>query len=136
MGMYTEFVFAGALHDDVPDNVVAILRYLITPSCVPLPEQLPSHPFFNTDRWDRIAVSKSCYFGYNRAHSPFVHDDINHHWMLSIRSNLKNYHAEIETFVDWVRPYIRRGSGGRDFLGYSIYEEEDAPTLYYLQEGI
>lgn len=26
MGMYTEFVFGGALHDDVPDHVVAILH--------------------------------------------------------------------------------------------------------------
>jgi hypothetical protein len=82
MGMYTEFVFGGALHDDVPENVITILKYIVEP---PGSEQennylrriqVPNHPFFGSDRWKRIAVSSSCYFGYNQSHSALVYDGL------------------------------------------------------------
>jgi hypothetical protein len=141
MGMYTEFVFGGALHDDVPENVITILKYIVEP---PGSEQennylrriqVPNHPFFGSDRWKGIAVSSSCYFGYNQSHSALVYDEINHHWIVAIRSSIKNYNHEIEKFVDWIRPYIRKGSGKQDLLGYSLYECDVTPTLYYLTGG-
>lgn len=140
MGMYTEFVFGGALRDDVPENVIAILRYLVKPiwsdrfvvgqENIPIPD----HPFFQTDRWLGIAASSSCYFGYNQSLSALVYDEINRHWVVAIRSSIKNYNNEIEKFVDWIRPYIREGSGEQDLLGYSLYEADVTPTLYYLKE--
>lgn len=138
MGMYTEFVFGGALHDDVPENVLNILRYLVEPIESVRADHLfrkleiPDHPFFQTERWQGIAVTSSCYFGYNRPHSALVYDEINHHWVVAIRSSIKNYSHEIEKFVDWIRPYIRKGSGEQNFIGYSLYEADVAPTLYYL----
>lgn len=42
--------------------------------------------------------------------------------------NIKNYDNEIETFVEWLTPYIDDYS---DFLGYKIYEEDEKPTLLY-----
>ena len=138
MGMYTEFVFGGALHDDVPENVLNILRYLVEPIESVRADHLfrkleiPDHPFFQTERWQGIAVTSSCYFGYNRPHSALVYDEINRHWVVAIRSSIKNYSHEIEKFVDWIRPYIRKGSGEQNFIGYSLYEADVAPTLYYL----
>jgi len=140
--MYTEFVFGGALHDDVPENVLNILRYLVEPIESVRADHLfrkleiPDHPFFQTDRWQGIAVSSSCYFGYNQSHSALVYDEINHHWIVAIRSSIKNYNHEIEKFVDWIRPYIRKGSGEQDFVGYSLYEADVAPTLYYLNGDV
>jgi hypothetical protein len=142
MGMYTEFVFGGALHDDVPDHVVAILRYLVEPIGSKQAEtyfrqlKIPDHPFFQTDRWQGIAISSSCYFGYNQPHSALVYDEINRHWVVAIRSSIKNYNHEIEKFVDWIRPYIRKGSGEQDFVGYSLYEADVTPTLYYLNGDV
>jgi hypothetical protein len=131
MGMYTEFVFGGALHDDVPDHVVAILRYLVEPIGSKQAEtyfrqlKIPDHPFFQTDRWQGIAISSSCYFGYNQPHSALVYDEINRHWVVAIRSSIKNYSHEIEKFVDWIRPYIRKGSGEQNFISAGLKERSE-----------
>ena len=51
-------------------------------------------------------------------------DDIH----LFARNDLKNYDDEIEKFFDWLNT-LNFGCEG-DFIGYSLYEEENTPTIY------
>ena len=39
---------------------------------------------------------------------------------------LKAMVGEVELFSDFVKDYVEDG-----FLGYSLYEEDDKPTLYF-----
>ena len=52
-------------------------------------------------------------------------------YFLNVRCNLKNYHEEIEKFMNWLCPYIET----EGFLGYMRYEECDNPTLIYKENG-
>jgi len=62
-------------------------------------------------------------------HSTLRYDDIIGSYFLCIRSNFKNYDDEIQSFIDWIRPYINKSEG--DFLGFWRYEEDEEPTLIY-----
>jgi hypothetical protein len=133
MGMYTELVFGGELKSDTPENVINILKYLIDDETIET-FKLPDHPFFECDRWTHIAISSSYYFG-GQCLSGIKYDGIANAYRISIRANLKNYDNEIDKFVDWIKPYMDKGAGANNLLGYSIYEESSVPTLYYLQEN-
>lgn len=125
MGMYTEFHFNSALREDVPVEVLEVLKYMLgeredKPAT-------PADPLFNTERWRYMLQSDSYYFDAD-THSTLRHD-WQGSWYLCIRCNLKNYCSEIEKFVAWIRPYLDKHKG--DFLGFYRYEEDEHPTLIY-----
>ena len=134
MGHYTEFVFAAKLKKNIPMNVIHTLVCTITEDDNITTTRLPNHPLFKTDRWTHIGSQSSQMFGYTRALSSVVTDQIDHQIIVSIRCSLKNYQGEIEKFVDWIKPYVESGSGDCNLLGYSIEEGGDAPVLYYLHK--
>lgn len=133
MGMYTEFVFGAELKQDTPDFVINILKYMITDDPRRNDLQVDRHVLFQTDRWHQIGLCCSYYFGFSKPCSKIYFDDISKSWKFAIRCSIKNYDDEIEKFIDWITPFIERGSGERDFLGYSLYEEDEVPILYYLR---
>lgn len=61
-------------------------------------------------------------------------DHIDKRYHISTRSNIKNYEDEIETFLEWIKPYVENGSGSRELYAIVMYEEASKPTLYYLHE--
>ena len=136
MGMYTEFVFGVSLLSTTPGNVLDILNYLVNSEEFNYKKELPNHVFFKCDRYKAIATCSSYYFGCSESVSRFDYlpDSISKEYILSIRSNLKNYDNEIEKFVDWIRPYVSSGSGTNDLLGYKLYEESIVPYLFYKDE--
>jgi len=134
MGMYTEFVFGAELKHDTPKEVIGVLKYIILSNVIEKsPDMIiPKHPFFETDRWHLLGQCSSYSFGFSASCSKMVYDNITTSWLIAIRSSIKNYNNEIEKFMDWIKPYIKHGSGRREFLGYSLYEEAEEPKLYYL----
>ena len=126
MGMYTEIHFNAELKQDVPANVLHILRYML--GDVDVKPRLPEHALFKTSRWNFMLCCDSYYFAAD-THSTLRYDDIGKSFYLCIRSNVKNYDNEIELFIDWIMPYITGYKG--DFLGFSRYEEFNEPTLIY-----
>jgi len=135
MGYYTEFVFACELKDNVPEDVVQILKFIILDESTGESVPLPDHELFATDRWHCIGLCSSYYFAFTEPCSNLVYDEISKSWKVVIRSSLKNYCNEIEKFVDWLKPYIERGSGrNRNFLGYWMNEDGEEPTLIWLDK--
>ena len=49
-----------------------------------------------------------------------------------VRSDFKNYGGEIEKFFDWITTHVEK-DGDKTFIGYSLYEEDDEPKLYYVE---
>lgn len=52
------------------------------------------------------------------------------HGQFFINASLKNYTDTIEEFLDWLLPYVDAFPGA--FLGFTRYEEDDAPALIYM----
>lgn len=129
MGMYTELIFGASIKEDAPEEVIEALKYMIgktdeKPENFPLPD----------GRCEDLFRGGSYYFAINDPATKMWLDHITKQWHISTRSNIKNYENEIETFLEWIKPHIDSGSGARDLYAITIYEEQDAPTLYYLHE--
>jgi len=126
MGMYTEIIFGAELKEETPEQVINALKYIIgdiedKPDDFPLPE----------DGCEYLFQISSYYFGVNEPVAKMWFDDISKTWRISARSNIKNYEREIETFLEWIRPFVKRGSGTKDMFAIVIYEEDSEPTIYF-----
>lgn len=131
MGMYTELIFSAELDGNLPAEVNRILRFMCTGE--DKPDKLPEHELFKTGRWSSLFRGSSYYF-VDTIPPIFRYDEIGEDWRLTTRANLKNYDREIEKFIDWIKPYVRGGCGGREYFAIVCYEEQDEPTIYYLEE--
>ena len=131
MGTYTEIYVKAVLKEDVDDNVINILKFMLGMDDVELEDlEIPSHSLFATVRWDCMLRSSSYY------HIPYTiklleYNNISENYYLVVRSDFKNYQGEIGKFFDWIAPYIEK-CGDKTFIGYSLYEEDDEPKLYYV----
>ena len=132
MGMYTEIYVKAVLKENVDDNVVNIIKYMLGIDDVELEDlTIPSHSLFETDRWDSMLRSSSHH------HIPynvklFEYNEISNNYYLVVRSDFKNYDGEIEKFFDWIKQYLEQDYY-KTFMGYSLYEEDDEPKLYYIE---
>ena len=128
--MYTELILGIELKKDTPVEVIDTIKHLIM-------EKEIDNPLFKTKYYKDSYGFLCCgsyYFAVNRCVNNFRFDDISNTWILSSRSNQKNYKNDIESFLEWIKPYIEAGSGGRDMYAIVIYEENDEPTIYYLDK--
>lgn len=121
MGMYTELVLKTEIKKNAPDQVHDILNFLFNGKDEPA--EKPDHAFFKFSQWKQIGSGCS-YF-----HVPFPLSKYDEGYIFS-RSDLKNYDGEIQSFIEWLKPYIDGIEGV--CIGWLWYEEEDAPTLLFV----
>lgn len=123
MGMYTEIFFRA----EVDAEAGAIIAMLGNGT-----EAIgwPDHEFFSAPRFTAIATCSSYYFP-QANHFAVEYDEITRSWHASFRANLKDYDDEIAKFFDWVTPHVLMSDGA--FIGYSLYEEDETPTLKFKQ---
>lgn len=129
MGMYTELIFGARLKKDTPKEVINTLKYMMGE----LNEKPNGYPF-PEGRHDFLFRCSSYYFGVIESVSRMWYDRIAESYIISTRSNIKNYEDEIGSFLQWIKPYIDSGSGSRDMYAIVTYEESKEPTIYYLNE--
>ncbi len=126
MGMYTELFVEGILNENAPAEVLKITRVLFDRNFDVDITDVPDHPFFKCSRWQMIGSCSSFY------HIPFAMSKVyvphtNQLCFIS-RSDLKNYDAEIEKFLDWLKPYCET------LRDWHWYEEVNAPTIFNYDE--
>lgn len=129
MGMYTELIFGASLKRDTPNKVIEALKYILgetedKPEDFPLPD----------GRCEWLFRGSSYYFGISAPVNHMWFDDIGKDWRISTRSSIKNYGNEIETFLEWIKPYIENGSGVREMYAIVTHESASEPTIYYLED--
>ena len=63
---------------------------------------------------------------------PKIQSD-NHYneYTVEFRSSLKNYRDDIEEFFAWVAPHCVAPNTAGGFIGYSLYQEDRYPTLFF-----
>lgn len=153
MGMYTEFIFGCSLSKDTPKECIDALDYVINgPDKEPKIENPKTYAEikFNAgyidrttsdediqafiDKFDLRGLMRSCSYYFDAPPvSSMYFDDIDHAYHISSRANLKNYNHEIESFIEYIRPYINGGSGLKEVFAYVMYEEDEFPTIYTLE---
>lgn len=74
-----------------------------------------AHDFWGTPRGDNIVANASFRDGW-----------------CEISMELKNYDMEIEEFISWVQEHVVDTPEGDKCIGYSIYENDFKPTLYFM----
>ena len=132
MGTYTEIYVKAVLKEDVNINVIDVLKYMLGMDNIELEDLiLPNHSLFTTNNWHYMLRSGSYY------HVPYVvslfeYNNISENYYLVVRSDFKNYQGEVEKFFDWISPHVEK-DGDKTFIGYSLYEEDDEPKLYYVE---
>ena len=132
MSMYTEIYVKAVLKEDVNINVIDVLKYMLGMDNIELEDLiLPNHSLFTTNNWHYMLRSGSYY------HVPYVvslfeYNNISENYYLVVRSDFKNYQGEVEKFFDWISPHVEK-DGDKTFIGYSLYEEDDEPRLYYVE---
>jgi hypothetical protein len=133
MGMNTQLYMVAELKQDLPENVLRILK------CLNKDEgndpwhwehckdgewlggvevggwenevrQSESHPLFKTERWQLLET--------NVSDDMLVSGDD-----LKVRGYFKNYDNEISKFVDWITPYLEHWT--HDIIGVTEYDDDD-----------
>lgn len=132
MGMYTLFHCDLVLKKDTPADILGALAMLTDNNKA---EQeivtIDPHPFLKCDRKRSLFHCASSYFRDNeqgRCYFNKEHYDFGYSWqeryVLRVSSSLKNYNSEIETFCNWIEPFVEYG------VAYSRYEESIGPHTY------
>lgn len=125
MGSYTEVFFRA----EVDEEAYRVLERIFNGT---EPENFAHlDPFFRKTRAWAVFRGQSSY------HPGPFHTliDLDERYSLrcvSFRSSLKNYDGEIEAFFNWVLPHVQPELG-RQFIGYSLHEESQDPTLYHTE---
>lgn len=129
MGMYTELVLKFEVSKNMDKEVMVVLKYLFNGGDEPTNK--PNHPFFSLPRWDFIGRCSSFYHHPESVNSWYDVDYSDTIYVFS-RSDLKDYNNEIEQFINWAKDYITPSTGS--CVGWTWHEEEDSPTLLFIEE--
>jgi hypothetical protein len=121
MGTYTELVLKCTIKYDRPEIVHNVLNFLFNENQLH-PSHLPEHEFFKRKSWEAIGRSNSYY------HCPRSLNFYDGKCLFS-RSDFKNYHDEIDLFLDWVKPYLSNPPG--NFIGWAFGEGMKEPNFLY-----
>lgn len=119
MGMYTEIFFRAEVDSEAYDQMFFATQYGAGGS--DLSKILP-----------RVLMGSSAYFPEMFSGPQMIHD--HRHggaFRVEFRSSLKNYDQEIEQFFSWVAPHCISPNTEGGFIGYSLYEEDRYPSLFF-----
>lgn len=124
--MYTEIYVNVDLKTSTPEEIITVLKAM----CGKLDEELRKEVLKDLpDRW--CMLFSDCSFYTPRTYCKFLDQDpISKQWSLLGKGDIKNYEGEIQQFFEWISPWVDGFEG--DFIGYSRYEENQQPHLYFL----
>lgn len=133
MGTYTEIIFGARLKSSTPKNIIDTLRFVANGPKQDIHEEDPVVVYDKelVEKYNLYDVMRcaSYYFGVCEPVSKMWFDKIAGEWVLSFRSNCKNYNDQLEEFVKWIKPYIRSGTGDGEIYAI-ITIEESTPVMY------
>ena len=133
MGTYTEIIFGARLKKSTPKNIIDTLRFVANGPTQTIHEEDPVIVYDKEliEKYNLYYVMRSAsyYFGVCEPVSKMWFNEIAGEWVLSFRANCKNYDGKLEEFVEWIKPYIKSGTGYEDIYAI-ITVEEGRPIMY------
>lgn len=113
MGMYTKYNLIIPLKNDTPDEVINELKMI-------LKGEEPKDGSYC------LWLNNNSFYFTGTSNSKLLHNTLN--YVLHIDCDTKRNYNEIDDFLNWIVPYAK----SRGFLGYRLYEEDEEPTLIYI----
>jgi len=122
--MRTELILGFEFNENTPIDVIDSIKYLIGKRKT----KPKKYPWL----WDcnYLLISSSYYFGVNLHVCKLWLDRISKTWHISTRSNIDNYNNEIEKFLKWIKPYVKKGSGKKDIYAITINCDDGKYIIY------
>ena len=134
MSPWNELVLACNLKQDVPQQILDLLKYIIEPpynfetqTFEPIPT--PEHAFFHYEDWQTILLDDTYYFPGERFAS-FVLDKQNF-YKFTTRTMVRRGDEIIPLFLQWLAPYMVT----EGFVGYTRCDEDEQIDLIYFENG-
>jgi hypothetical protein len=124
MGMYTQVFLAIELNSLANPDVLYTLHTMVIDSMYIVNGN--EKVVFESERSQIMFKCSSAYF-VDVIVSKLKYCPYSKSWSLLVHSHFKNYDSDIEKFIEFIKPYCRRNG----LIGYSIYEEDEQPTLYF-----
>lgn len=112
------------LKKDVPQEIIDFLDGRINQKKYTIKE--PNHPLFSMRRWETLF--NDCGYG-----EPYFKIE-KEYYVLSIFPNINYGFAEIETFAEWISPYVA-GHKPREFIGRMKGDEGNWENIYIHRPG-
>lgn len=124
MGMYTEIYVNVDFKEHLPEEFVKVIKAMCEgEECGEL-EGFPP-------RW-KYLFNNGSYYTPSTQCRELTFDRLGNCYSLLAKGDIKNYNSEIEKFFEFITPYVE--TCGKTFIGYSRYEEDVEPVLYYAGE--
>ena len=101
MGLYTQLVVKAELKEGTPKEILETLKYLVDENMT-RPADISLH-----ESCESILLSSSAYF--KDSEPSFKYHKETNRYVLVSNSSFKNYDAEIESFLTWLKPHIKTG---------------------------
>ena len=138
MGMYTEVVVKIYIDKKrIGENNYNILDYMFNPNTKLITDDYKpvEHEFFKCSRWDSVGNMSSFYHHPNRVSDWYIppYNENDDEVYIFARNDLKDYDGEIDKFFDWINTLDIMYTD--EFIGYSLYEEDNEPTIYKKKKG-
>lgn len=123
--MYQELYLNAKLKNDIPENILTILKYMSGDMSI---EQLPitSDALFKTENWQYMLQSESSRFDL-AARSTIDYSPVDDCYILRVSCSLNNNEQQIEKFLGFINSYLDKKEG--QFLGYIRTEDSDTPYI-------
>lgn len=123
--MYKEFYMNAMLHNNVPGNVINLLK-LMTGDMEINNVSIPQDALFKVENWQYILQSESSRFD-SICKSSVDFSFIDDCYFLRVSCSLNNDKMQIEKFLGFINPYLNKKTG--DFLGYIRDEDSNDPFI-------
>ncbi len=124
MGMYTSLVISARLRESTPVLVIDTLRALAA-------GEMSIREVTGCDSNRSPLSGTSSYFPEASCSLKSTKYPDGH--TLNAVASIKNYEDEIESFLDYLEPYVESGHGIREWWALVTYEEAENPTIRYLR---
>lgn len=122
--MYTQLFLDVTLKQDAPVEIIDVLNDMVNNDC----------DFWKEKKRLNWCFNSSSYYFHNNNVAQFCYDKICKDYRLLVLCDFKNYGNEIETFIEWLMPYIYGDVG--DYIGYHMYEKDKEPTHIFIKEVV
>lgn len=128
MGIYTRLQVHAELHNLTGDATYALIKL-----CDPRSEMLsndrllPYHPFFKQIRTHSL-------FHMDRYILPVFTKISEDTWTLRTNASIKNYEGEIEMFIDWIKPFVKKPLLSDKYFAQSIQENSEITIDFTLED--
>jgi hypothetical protein len=123
MSYVTEIKLKINLGKDTPTELVEWLN-----KCIENNDDTPyeDNPFFEAERWTKIFAT----YGYDGYDKPYI-KEVKNGWELAIHTDINYESEELNTFIEWIKPYVL-GRKKKVYFGWCRRDDEYEDTNVYL----